>query len=92
MMIYRATYQKHNKNLIKFLDRCKQHGLKIGCDNIKYKKVKEELHGIEFSDRGHKPPKQKNPRFTEDLDPQQNKIALVILGIYQLAKKVLITT
>ena len=43
------------ENLTNFLNRTREHGLKIGLEKIQYKKTSVEFCGSQFTTQGHKP-------------------------------------
>ena len=41
--------------LTNFMNRTREHGLKIGLEKIQYKKTSVEFYGSQFTTQGHKP-------------------------------------
>ena len=55
MFIYGTSDDDHDKNLTNFLNRTREHGLKIGLEKIQFKKTSVEFYGSQFTTQGHKP-------------------------------------
>ena len=54
MFIFGRT-EEHDRNLTNFLNRAREHGLKIGAEKIQYKKTSVKFFGLQFTTDGHKP-------------------------------------
>ena len=55
IFIYSTSNDDHNQNLTDFLNRTREHGLKIGLDKMQYKRMSFEFCGSQFTTQGHKP-------------------------------------
>ena len=55
MFIYGTSDDDHDQNLTNFLNRTREHGLKIGLEKIQYKKTSVAFYGSQFTTQGHKP-------------------------------------
>ena len=55
MFIYGTSDDDHDKNLTNFLNRTREHGVKIGLDKIQHVKTSVEFCGSQFTTQGHKP-------------------------------------
>ena len=51
MFIYSTSDDEHNKNLKNFLNRTREYGLKIGLDEIQFKKTSVEFYSSQFTKR-----------------------------------------
>ena len=81
MFIFGRTEEEHDRNLTNFLNRAREHGLKIGAEKIQYKKPAVEFYGLQFTTDGHKPTGKKVQDVQIMPQPQDLKQLQFFLGM-----------
>ena len=59
MFIYGTSDDDHDQNQTNFLNRTREHGLKIGLEKIQYNKTSVEFYGSQVTTQDHKPTEKK---------------------------------
>ena len=82
IFIFGRTEEEHDRNLINFLNRAREHGLKRGAEKTQCKKTSVEFCGLHFTTDGHKPTNKKIQDVqmmpqTKDLKQLQSLLGMV---------------